>query len=264
MTAASGWRIVGPRSCWTQCISDTADAPGDVQTDVDCRPDMSVGLGAVLWTTASCLLLGALGTPLRLEGFTFRPPEGFRMVRMKPFDSTKVGTVGAAPGQESGLLAALVDSDDSEASTLWLARVEGDFSVSPSSRDDFATAAVRHFAEELGLTLMMERVDRVEGPGSTARIEVLASVRQEGQIRQVLVAGFEGQVRHAVILFSAPPGRFQEKFEDFRASLDSFRNDPPKTATVPRGVAGAVAGAMAGGLLVSWALWRRLRLFRRA
>jgi hypothetical protein len=201
-----------------------------------------------------------LGTLLRLEGFSLRPPEGFRMVRMAPFQDTRVGAVGGVPGGERVLLAALVDGDDDDASTLLVAKVEGTFTVVPSARDDFATFAVRHFADELGMTLMMERAERVQA--QVPRIEVLASVRQEGQVRQILLAAMEGEGRHGVVMFSIPSGQFQEKYPKLRASLDSFRNEASAAANLPKGVAGAVAGAMAGGLLVSFALWRRLRAYR--
>ena len=118
-----------------------------------------------------------LGTPLRLESFSLRPPEGFRMVRMAPFQDTRVGAVGGVPGGERSLLAALVDGDDDDASTLLIAKVEGTFTVVPSARDDFATAAVRHFADELGLTLMMERAERVDARRRASRCW-LRSVRR--------------------------------------------------------------------------------------
>jgi hypothetical protein len=217
---------------------------------------MTVGLYTWAWVTL-LMMQPPLGTALRVEGFVLRPPEGFRMVRMEPYGVTRVGGVAGIPGVERVLGAALVDGQGDGASSMLLARVEGTFLVSPSARDEFATAAVRHFNEELGFTLMMERAERVEGP--VRRIEVLGTVRQEGQLRQVLIAAMEGEGRHAVIVFSVPSGRFQEKAAALRASLDSFRPESAPSTALPRGLAGAVAGAMAGGLLASFALWRRLR-----
>jgi hypothetical protein len=61
------------------------------------------------------------------------------------------------------------------------------------------------------------------------------------------------------MIFSVPTWRWGELNAQIRASLDSFRNDPPAGSELPRGVAGAAAGALAGALIASLAVWRRRR-----
>ncbi len=132
--------------------------------------------------------------------------------------------------------------------------VDGSLAAAPAARDEFSAAVVRHFSEELRLALAMDRAELVtEG---APRVEVLATLRQAGQLRNVLVAGMAGKGRHAVIFFSVPSGRWAELRPQIRASLESFRNEP-SSKEIPRTVAGAAAGALVGTLVASLALWRR-------
>src|SRR5262249_60922050 len=124
----------------------------------------------------------------------------------------------------------------------------------PPARDDSPTAAVRHCSDELGPALAMDRAELVTQ--GAPRVEVLATLRQAGQLRNVLVAGMAGKGRHAVISFSVPSGRWGELRPQIRASLDTFRNEP-SSREIPRTVAGAAAGALVGTLVASFALWRR-------
>ncbi len=135
--------------------------------------------------------------------------------------------------------------------------VDGSLQATPATRDEFSTAVLRHFSDELHLTLAMERAELItEG---VPRVEVLGTVRHEGQLRNVLVAGMAGKARHAVVVFSVPTGRWAELSAQIQASLGSFRTDPSSGSEIPRGVAGAAAGALAGALIASLAVWRRRR-----
>src|SRR5207302_1302490 len=83
-----------------------------------------------------------------------------------------------------------------------------------------AAVVVRHSNDGLGLRLSTGRVELVAEPN--ARIEVFGTVRQEAQVRHVLVAAMSGEGRHAVITFSAPANRWEALLPSIRASLDSF------------------------------------------
>lgn len=209
----------------------------------------------VLLATGLMLAQGALGTELRRDGYGFRPPEGFRLERMERYAGSRVGAVASESSAPRFLSAALADGDGEGAATLLVSVVEGSFSASPSERDDFGAAVVRHFGGELGLTLVPERVERFGEPA--ARVEVLGTVREAGQVRTVLVAGLASPGRHAVVLVSAPAERWKALAPEVRASLETFRMEAAHAGLVSRGLAGAVAGALGGALAVSYAAWRR-------
>jgi len=203
-----------------------------------------------------------LGTELRQDGFSLRPPREFTMARMELFRGTRAGALSAVPSSGGTLSAALVDRPGQDSAALLVSVVEGSFQATPGARDEFSAAVVRHFADELHLSLAMDRSELiVEG---APRVEVMGTVRHEGQLRNVLVAGMAGKGRHAVIIFSVPTGRWGELNAQIRASLNSFRNDPSAGSELPRGVAGAAAGALAGALIASLAVWRRRRREREA
>jgi len=155
------------------------------------------------------------------------------------------------------LSAALVDGDGDDAASMLVSIIEGPFKAAPATRDELSSAVVRHFTNELGVKFQTERVEWVSAP--TPRIEVFGSVRAENQVRHVLVASLSGEGRHAVVVFTAPSGRWDEIAGAARASLDSFRNDAPQGAELPRGVAFAVAAVLAALLTGSLWLWRRRR-----
>lgn len=202
-----------------------------------------------------------LGTTLRQDGYSIRPPSGFRMARMDLFRGTRVGAVAATPYAPGWLSAALVDGEGDDAATVLVSVVEGSLLITPAAREDFAAAAVRHFADELGLRLSMERAELINGP--LPRVEVLGSVRQENQLRRVLVAGMAGEGRHAVVIFTAPSGRWEELWPRLRSSLESFRNEGQAAYVLPRSVAGGVALGVGAALLASVALWRRRKVRER-
>jgi len=186
--------------------------------------------GAVGWSFLT--LFGAvdspLGSPLRFGVYSIRPPAAFRLSQMEAFVGTRAGAVSAAADDARSLEAALVDGADSESSSMLISTVEGTFSAAPSGRDDLAAAVLRHFSDELGLKLSLERADLVsQALGAAPRVEVLGSIRQPGQVRRVVVAAFEssGSLRHPVVIFSLPSGRYEELKPVIRASLDSLRRE---------------------------------------
>ncbi|MBI3181929.1 MAG: hypothetical protein HYZ28_07275 [Myxococcales bacterium] len=197
----------------------------------------------------------ALGTPLRQDGYSVRPPQGFKMARMELFHLTRAGAVGAGEGR--WLSAALSDGAEADAASMLISVVEGGFQPNAAARDELSTRVMRHFSEELALKLAIERAELVLGP--SPRVEVFGSVKQEDQLRFVLVAAMAGEGRHAVVTFSVPSGRWEALSGTARASLDTFRADPPSSREASRGVAGAAAAVLAGALVLSLALWRRRR-----
>ncbi|WIG97512.1 hypothetical protein [Myxococcus sp. SDU36] len=204
-------------------------------------------------------LPGALGTELRRDGYSFRPPEGFHMVRWEQYAGSRVGAVALDPDAPRALSAALTDGEGPDAATLLVSVVGRGFSASPSDREEFASAVMQHFPRELGLPLSAERVERLGGV--TPRVEVLGTLREAGQVRTVLVAGLASEGAHAVVMVSAPAVRWQTLEPQVRASLETFRHEPPSAGgPVPRRVLGALAGTLAGALVVSYTAWRRRRL----
>jgi hypothetical protein len=205
-------------------------------------------------------LMTSLGTPLRHEGFSFRPPAAFRKVRMELFQGTRAGAIPLDSTRPRYLAAALMDGEEEHAGALLVAVVDETFEADPSTREAFSAAVVKHFADELGMPLALERTSLVRG--SSARVEVIGTIRQQDQLRRVLVAGMEGEGRHAVITATLPSGRFEEMLPELRASLDSYR--PDVAPGVRRDVAGSVAALLGLGFFASWWLWRRRARFRRA
>lgn len=202
------------------------------------------------------LLLAAepsLGTPLIQDGYSIRPPQAFRTMRKELFHGTRVGAIAEDPATERRLSAALVDRDDDAAATILISWVEGSFSASPSARDAFQTAVANHFREELGQKLALETARVVDG--AAPRVEVLGTLKQEDQVRRVLVAAYPGDARHVVIVISVPTARFEALKPDLDAALDTFRLEPG-APLISRGLAGALVGAALGALLVSLGLWR--------
>jgi hypothetical protein len=192
-----------------------------------------------------------LGTPLKQGGFTLRPPKQFRVTRMDLFHGTKVGAIG---GDNGYLAAALVDGDGEDAASLLVDVVDSSFAPGPSSRDEIATSTVKHFNEDLGLKLSLERAELVPGP--PARVEVLGSVHQGNQLRVIHVAAFEGEPKHLVLTLSAPSGRAEELATPLRECFDSVHAEGGPTTT-PRTVAWAALALVAALFLVSVGLWRR-------
>ncbi len=171
---------------------------------------------------------------------------------MEPYTGTRAGAVSAASGDTRSLEAALVDdptgAETDEAASMLISTVERAFSAVPSGRDDLAAAALRHFFEELGLTLSLERADLVAS--GAPRVEVLGSLRQPGQVRRVVVAAMEGAPRHAVLIFSLPSGRYDELKPAIRASLDSFRREGASSGPVLSQTALGVTAALLIALIL--------------
>jgi hypothetical protein len=202
------------------------------------------------------LLSGAvpLANELRQDGYSLRPPRNFTKAYPTLFQGTRALAPTGSPASFGMLSAVLVDRTGEDAASMVVSIVDGSLAAAPAARDEFSTAVVRHFSDEMGLALAMDRAELVTQ--GAPRVEVLGTLRQAGQLRNVLVAGMAGKGRHAVISFSVPSGRWGELGPQIRASLDSFRNEA-SSKEIPRTVAGAAAGALVGTLVASFALWRR-------
>jgi hypothetical protein len=205
-------------------------------------------------------VIATLGTPLRHDGFSFRPPEGFRKARMELFQGTRAGAIPLDWARPRYLAAALIDGEEEDAGSMLVAVVDETFEANPSTREAFSAAVVKHFADELGKPLALERAWLVRGP--SPRVEVVGTIREQDQLRRVLVVGMEGENRHAVITASVPSGRFEELLPKLRASLDTYR--PDSAPGLGRNLAGSVAALLGLGLFASWWLWRRRVRLRRA
>ncbi len=197
----------------------------------------------------------ALGTVLRLEGYSIRPPQGFRMERMNLMRGSRAGAVSGSASVPRFLSAALTNGEGEDATSMLISVVESPFEASPSERDEFAEAVRRHY-EDLGLKFALERATSVSGP--RARIDVLGTVRQENQVRQVLVAAMVGTARHQVVTFSVPSGQWDALAPQLNASLESFRGDSSPGVGRSR-VLGLLAAALGLGLAASMVLRRRRR-----
>ena len=205
---------------------------------------------------AVVLTADVLGPPIRQELFTLRPPKGFRMARLDLFRSSRVGAISKADEAPRRLLAVLVDTDGEDSAALVIASVDEPFRSSSGARDELSAAVAKHFSSELGLKFALERVEVVQG--QSPRVEVIGSVREGSQLRQIVVAAWPGEVKHAVVMFSVPSGRYDVLAESIRASLDSFHVDPAGAPT-SRALAWAVAALVASALMASVGLWRRRR-----
>ncbi len=200
-----------------------------------------------------------LGPPVRHESFTLRPPRDFRMARLDLFRSSRVGAIAKSDDAPRRLLAMLVDTDGEDAAALLIASVDEPFKASTAARDELSAAVARHFANELSLKFALERVEVVQG--ATPRVEVTGSVREGSQLRQIIVAAWPGEAKHAVVVFSVPSGRYELLAEPIRASLDSFHVETGGSGT-SRAVAWAALALVASALMASIGLWRRRRSSR--
>lgn len=196
-----------------------------------------------------------LGTPLRQDGYSVRPPAGFRMSRMDAFGGSRVGAVPYPPGGARQLSVALQEGDGPEAASLLVAVVDGTFVANDRTRDAFSAAAIRHFSEELGMPLALDRAEVIRGV--SPRVEVRATLKQRDQVRGILVAAMEGEGRHAVLTFSLPSSRFDAELPTLQASLDTFRADRPPASDWTRNLARAAIPFIGLLLFASWWLWRR-------
>lgn len=197
--------------------------------------------------------LDLVGPPLRQDGYQLRPPREFRMARMDLYHGTRVATVSQSAAAPRYLSAALMDGDGEDAATMLVSVVEEPLSLGPSSRDDASTAVLRHFRDELELPFVLERADVRTGP--SARVEVLGSVREGSQLRRILVAAWPGEVRHVVVLFSVPSGRWESLRAAIDESLDTVRPDAAQGPS--RSWRWAFATFIAALLALSIGLWRR-------
>lgn len=211
-------------------------------------------------TALVLLCLGAgegLGPPLRQDGYTWRPPQAFRMARMDLFHGTRAGTVTPSPAAGRYLSAALLDGEGEDAASLLVSVVEASFGLGPSSRDVLSTAAVRHFRDELGLAFALERADVVAG-----RVEVLGSIRDGSQLRRVLVVAWPAELRHVVLVASVPSGRWDALRPVLSQSLDTMRLEAATGPGPSRRLRYAFAALVGALLLVSIGLWHRRRSVR--
>jgi hypothetical protein len=200
------------------------------------------------------LLAAGLGTELRTDGYALKPPESFRLQRGDLFEGSRLGSLGLGGGRWSALL---VDGEGPSAAAMVIAWADGSFSAHPSDRDELAGQVLHHFTDELGVPATLQTAEWVQG--AIPRIEVLGTLRQQGQVRYLLVAALPGEGRHPVVAFSIPSARLDALLPQLKACLDTFHVESPAARPLWRNVAGAVAGALAGALLVSVALWRRRR-----
>lgn len=207
------------------------------------------------------LLLGvapdSLGQVVRQDGFQFRPPAAFRMARMDLFHGTRAGSVARSSSSSRYLAAALIDGDGEDAASLLFSVVEETVVLGPSSRDEFSTAVVRHFTDELGQPFQLERAQVTDG-----RVEVLGAIRQGSQLRRVLVVVWPGEGRHLVGMASAPSGRWDELLPAIDASFDSLKEDPSISARPPQRYVWAFVALLAALLMISIGLWRRRQAAR--
>ncbi|MGQ0507582.1 MAG: hypothetical protein ACT4TC_19945 [Myxococcaceae bacterium] len=195
-----------------------------------------------------------LGAPVRQDGYSIRPPNGFRMVRMNLFHGTRSLAMSAEP---SFISAALVDGPSEEAAVMVVSVVESGFAAAPSDREKFVEAVAKHFKDRVDLPLSVERAEQKTAP--QARVEVVGTARQDDQLRRVLAIAFAGEGKHIVLVFSAPAGRWEALEPAFRATIQSFRPEIPAGKTLSPNVAWMLAGAAAVLLLISFALYRRRR-----
>jgi hypothetical protein len=198
-----------------------------------------------------------LGPPLRQDGYTFKPPQGFRMGRMELFHGTRAGAITDRAEAQRWLSAALIDGEGEDAASLLVSIVERPFVAGPGTRDELSVATVRHFADALGMKLQLERVSLPTG--APERIELFGAMRQGSQLRNVEVVAFTGRPRHVVLIASAPSGRFGLLQPALAASIESFRFDAPALTDTPRTIAAAAALILLAALTFSVGLWRSVR-----
>lgn len=215
--------------------------------------------GPLLGISIGLMLASGLGTPLRRDGYSFRPPASFYMTRLELFEGTRVGSPAHKEAARK-LSAALVDGAGEEAASLLVTVVDESFELSSAARDELSTALVRHYSEELGLKFSMERAEAIAG--AAPRVEVLGTVRAQNQARHVLVAAMAGIGRHTVLTFSVPSGRYEALRGAMRDSLETYRAEAPAGAGRGRELGAWAALSVAAALLISLGLWRRRRLLK--
>ncbi len=192
----------------------------------------------------------SLGPPIRGEGFQVSPPKAFHMGRLDLFHGTHAGAVG---GSSSFLAAALIDGDGEDAASMLVTVVDAPLSIGPGARDTLSTQVVKELKVDLDQKFALDRADVVPNQ----RVEVRGSIRSGSQARQILVAAFPGEVKHTVVIFSVPTGRWDELRAPIGDALDSYRADAVTNQTPSGRWALGFALLIAALLVTSIGLWRR-------
>jgi hypothetical protein len=197
-----------------------------------------------------------LGPALHKDGLSFRPPEGFHSIRLDAFRGTRVGVLVSGG---SGLISSvLVDGDDDNAAALFLAIQDGSFTLGPQARDQFGAAVSKHLREELALDFSLERIG--VKAGGAPRVELVGSIRAGSQLRKILVAGFPGGSKHAILVWSVPSGRWEEFLGGAQASMDTLTLEQHVTSVQESRWAWVTAAAV----LLMALFWANLKRRRRS
>ncbi len=200
--------------------------------------------------------LSALGPVVKFEGGALRPPAGFRSNSVDLFTGSRALTAAPA-GVRASVVAAFVDGDGTDATSIAVAVVDAPFLAGGRDRDDLALHVVRELRDDAEMRFALESVELVAGP--TARAEVFGTLKGAGQIRGVLVAAFAGSPRHVTVTASFPLSRAAEAKAALAEAFASFANDDPQRKEPPTWAVGILALALLFLLVGSVALRGRRR-----
>lgn len=194
-----------------------------------------------VWLFASA----ALGPPLALDGYSIRPPSGFRLEPPERYRGSH-----AFVGSSGTLSAALVENEAPAPSSMWIATVDGPLREPPIARDGFA-ASVQRQLSEIGSELQVRSC-----AATVDRVELIGELEEHGERRMLNVFAFRGELRHVVVGFSVPASRWRELQPAIAASAATFSGS---YEAADGGRRAAIAAALLGlaGLLASVALRRR-------
>jgi hypothetical protein len=191
------------------------------------------------------LLLAAAKKPT-YEGYPIRPPPGFTAAEPGAYRGSQLGVISADPQAKGYLAAAYVNNAVEGTPTLMISVVEGGFRATPSSRDEFAAAAIKHF-EDLRFKFAIDRVDLI-----APFVELTGTLIDDGKKRHLVVAAMPGRTRHAVVVFSVPLGELARMVSVIRTFLNSFPIE--ESAAFWTGDRIAVSAALVGAGILTWML----------
>jgi hypothetical protein len=207
---------------------------------------------------AAPLLLALVlsGAPVRLGDFGLTPPEGFRADPELAQGETSALAI-AEDGDPERRLLGYFREDGPDPATLALSSIEAPLALDATAKAPLAAAVAGHFKRQLELAFTLERTSYAALP--EPRVEVWGTLKVDGRPREVGVAFFAGQHRHAVAVVSLPTARADALRPAISAALASVRpaESPEPLSRRRTAISLVVWGLAAVGLTAARLLRRR-------
>lgn len=203
------------------------------------------------------LLLTALlaAAPTQLGELSLTLPPGFGADPDLAQGRSAALAIYAGEGDPERRLLGLYRGEGPDPATLAVSTVDAPLALDPSSKAPLAAAVAGHFKRNLDLAFTLERTSFAAG-----RVEVWGTVTIEGQPREVGVAFYAGERKHAVAVASLPAARADALRPALEQTLASLAvREPPEPLAHRRTVISIAVWGLAALALLLGRVWRRRR-----